>query len=463
MAVGLGIKIGQSSTPAAVAEPVDFGPVLDRIEGVENRIVTVETALKEPGPMVIPSLQELEDRVSSQVSQVEALRAAFQRATEVHDSRIDKLGFAVDGLEAKLPELIEQSIKPRFEEMHERVQREMQETASQTLEMFADRIQSRVVEKITSIEGDLGRQSDAINSLRDYSLKTDQNLQRLLAGVENLADKINRKFDVPVEAPRTATAAPPRPTTAAPSATPGSTSSPSGPVAEALAPERKLEPPAAPPPTAEAASPGMTQPVAPKPVSIAATPAPQSSSIKVPDVPSKIELGEATDVRPSRDQFQIPAPRSFSGPEFDELLAQKPRSKGFRNAVLLGGGISLVAAAGLTVELSGMLHNPASAHTATTPSSKTSAVPSGSDVLDTKKLSDQSDLLEQARGFAQKKDWAKAEDIYRTILKSDPNNSEVKRLLASALFHQDKIDESAKVINSLSEDSKGGSQPVPQQ
>ena len=79
----------------------------------------------------------------------------------------------------------------------------MQETASQTLEIFADRIQSRVVEKITSIEGDLGRQSEAINDLRDYSLKTDQNLQRLLAGVENLADKINRKFDAPAEPPRT--------------------------------------------------------------------------------------------------------------------------------------------------------------------------------------------------------------------------------------------------------------------
>src|SRR5580704_11427547 len=60
LAVGLGIKIGQTSTPPAPpVETIDFGPVLDRIEGVENRIVTVETALREPGPMVIPSVQEL--------------------------------------------------------------------------------------------------------------------------------------------------------------------------------------------------------------------------------------------------------------------------------------------------------------------------------------------------------------------------------------------------------------------
>jgi hypothetical protein len=49
-----------------------------------------------------------------------------------------------------------------------------------------------VVEKITSIEGDLTRQSEVISDLRDYSLKTEQNLQKILAGVENLADLIAR-------------------------------------------------------------------------------------------------------------------------------------------------------------------------------------------------------------------------------------------------------------------------------
>jgi uncharacterized coiled-coil protein SlyX len=463
LAVGLGIKIGQSSAPPAPVETVDFGPVLDRIEGVENRIVTVEAALKEPGPMVIPSLQELEDRVSSQSNQVEALRAAFQRATEVHDSRIDKLGYAVDGLEARLPELIEHSIKPKFEEMHERVQREMQETASQTLELFADRIQSRVVEKITSIEGDLGRQSDAINDLRDYSLKTDQNLQRLLAGVENLADKINRKFDAAADVPRTTPAIPPRPAAApaAPvAAPPPSEPSPSGPVAEALAPEPKAAAPEALSTPAPAPAPGTTLPAPPKPVSVSAAPAPMSTSIKVPDFPSKIELGEAVDVRPLREPFQIPAPRSFSGPEFEELLAQKPRSNGFRTAVLWGGSVCVVAAGGLAVELSGVLNKPTSAHSVAVAGTKTAAaVPSGTDVLETKKLSDQSDLLDQARNFSQKKDYSKAEDIYRTILKTDPNNTEVKRLLAHVLFLQDKIEETTKVVNSLSEDKAPSTQP----
>lgn len=456
LAVGLGIKLGQSSAPPAPVETVDFGPVLDRIEGVENRIVTVEAALKEPGPMVIPSLHELEERVATQGSQVEALRAAFQRSIEMHDSRIDKLGYAVDSLETKLPELIDQGIKPKFEEMHDRVQREMQETASQTLELFADRIQSRVVEKITSIEGDLGRQSDAINDLRDYSLKTDQNLQRLLAGVENLADKINRKFDAVPEVPRPAPATT-RPAPAAqassPSTTTPSPTAPAGPIAEALA---VLEPPPAEPTPAEPASPVVfgVSAVAPQP----------APSIKIPDFPSKIELGEAADVRPLREPFQIPAPRSFSGPEFEELLAEKPRSNGFRNAVMAGGVVSVLAAAFGAIELPGYLHKTASAHSVTPAAVKTAAAqPTGTDALDTKRLSDQSDLLDQARNFSQKKEYSKAEDIYRTILKTDPGNTEVKRLLASALFRQDKIDDSVKVLNSIAEDKSSAPPPDSQQ
>ena len=444
LAVGLGIKIGQSSTPPAPpAETIDFGPVLDRIEGVENRIVTVETALKEPGPMVIPAVQELEERVHAQSSEVEALRAAIQRATEMHDSRIEGLGQTVGLLEAKLPELIERSIKPKFAEMHDRVQREMQETASQTLEIFADRIQSRVVEKITSIESDLGRQSSAINDLRDYSLKTDQNLQRLLAGVENLADKINRKFDPQPDAPRTAPLSR-APSVGAPAPAPvidNTTATPEQKPATAT-PSAQVR--TAPPPKAVNLAPVATQP---------------AQAVKVPDYPSRIELGEASDLRPPREPFQIPVPKSFSGPEFEDLLAgqpPRPSGNGFRKAALAGGGLALTAMVVGGIELSGYLHKPASAHSAPPAANKAALVAPGADALDTKKLTDQSELLDQARSFSQQKEYGKAESIYRTILKADPSNTEVKRLLASALFRQEKIDESVKVLNSIAEDKGSG-------
>jgi thioredoxin-like negative regulator of GroEL len=131
---------------------------------------------------------------------------------------------------------------------------------------------------------------------------------------------------------------------------------------------------------------------------------------------------------------------------------------------MAGGVVSVLAAAFGAIELPGYLHKTASAHSVTPAAVKTAAAqPTGTDALDTKRLSDQSDLLDQARNFSQKKEYSKAEDIYRTILKTDPGNTEVKRLLASALFRQDKIDDSVKVLNSIAEDKSSAPPPDSQQ
>src|SRR5581483_2613679 len=171
-----------------------------------------------------------------------------------------------------------------------------------------------------------------------------------------------------------------------------------------------------------------------------------------PEAPAKVELGEAADIRPPRETTP---PKSFSGPEFEDLLAESPRSSGLRKAALAGGGLALTAMVFGGIELAGFLTKPKSAHAANNAVPKVTApAPHPADALDTKKLTDQSDLLDQARSFTQKREYAKAEDIYRSILKNDPSNTEVKRLLASALFRQEKIDESVKVLNSISEEKQ---------
>ena len=470
LALGMGIKIGQGSAPSGrrPEESIDFTPVLDRIEGVENRIVSVESqqdalkALAESGPMLLPSVHDLEEQVKSQGSMVEQLRAAIQQSVIKHDSRIDDLGYALNNLESKIPELIDQSIHPKFEELHDRVQREMQETASQTLEVFADRIQARVVEKITSIEGDLTRQSEAINHLRDYSLKTDQSLERLLAGVESLADKINRKFETPAEPQRLVPPQPAEPLSARSQVPPTGGVSPAPPVSPVVQPSpepRSPEPRAMAPAPAPVHIPTPSAATAPTPV-VASTPKPAPSTAPAaarPSFPGKVELGAAVDVRPSRD---VHGPKSFTGPEFEDLLAEAPKSNGLRKAAFAGGGLALTALAVIGVELSGTLQKPASAHS-TNPKVASTTTP-GTDSLDTKKLTDQSDLLDQARSFTQKREFNKAEDIYRSMLKADPANTEVKRLLASALFRQEKIDESVKVLNSISEEKQMATQPNPE-
>jgi uncharacterized coiled-coil protein SlyX len=57
--------------------------------------------------------------------------------------------------------------------------------------------------------------------------------------------------------------------------------------------------------------------------------------------------------------------------------------------------------------------------------------------------------IEQARIFESEKNYAKAEAIYKDVLKKDPNNNDVIRHLASVLFRQDKFEESATELKKL--------------
>ncbi len=58
--------------------------------------------------------------------------------------------------------------------------------------------------------------------------------------------------------------------------------------------------------------------------------------------------------------------------------------------------------------------------------------------------------IDRARGLAKSKDYAKAEEQYRAILKGDPKNREVVLGLADVLYRQQKFEESAAVLKALS-------------
>jgi len=454
LALGVGFKLGQGNAPVLdQPEPPNLDPILDRLEKVETTVASVEQVLNSPSPMVYTPAAQLEDQVKNQGGELAALRAQILQIDRSHATQMDELSQTVSGLEHRIPDLIDESIRPRFEALHERVQREMQETASQTLELFADRIQSRVVEKIAAIENDLGRQSQTINALRDSSLKTDESMQKLLAGVESLADKISSKFEPPAEAARQTR--PPSP------AEPPMQQPPRRAGAIVAAPELypELKPAAASAmmePAVGEISPVPVSP-APKPAVIASPPpAQQAPPVQVlqPDYPAKIQLGEAEDVRPFREPFKPGAPGDIGA--LDEL-SDRSRGNGFRIAAMAGGGLALTAMVVGGIEFSGVLKKPHAAHAASTTAKVEAPAVAGAssgEALDAGKMAAQSDRLAQAQVFFDNKEFGKAEGIYRSILKDDPTNKEVKRRLASTLFRQDKIDETAKILNSIG-DEKG--------
>jgi thioredoxin-like negative regulator of GroEL len=72
---------------------------------------------------------------------------------------------------------------------------------------------------------------------------------------------------------------------------------------------------------------------------------------------------------------------------------------------------------------------------------KTIAAPPSSADTDTR--------LSAAAGYTERKDYSAAEDIYKQVLKKEPNNIEALKGLASVLYREDKIDESTAVLDRI--------------
>lgn len=57
--------------------------------------------------------------------------------------------------------------------------------------------------------------------------------------------------------------------------------------------------------------------------------------------------------------------------------------------------------------------------------------------------------IDNARSLLQDQQYAAAEKLCRTVLKQDPGNTGASRILASALFHENRVSESADVVQSI--------------
>ena len=57
--------------------------------------------------------------------------------------------------------------------------------------------------------------------------------------------------------------------------------------------------------------------------------------------------------------------------------------------------------------------------------------------------------LQAAVQYTDRKDYSTAEDIYKQVLKSEPNNVEALKGLASVLYREDKIDESTSILDKI--------------
>ncbi|MGI8991476.1 MAG: tetratricopeptide repeat protein [Bryobacteraceae bacterium] len=578
VALGVGIKIGQGGF---VQEPVDsesddgsaLDPVLDRLEGIESRIGHVESALAE-GPGAAHSfhdagggeplhnaLGQFESRFSSQDSEMAALRGDLREFDERNSGRLIQFGDAMTQLQSSLPVLVEETVGTCFEQMEKKLQREIEETHARTLDTFVENIQTRVIQRISVFERDLEGQAEAMTQLREYSLKTDQNMQRLLVGVDRLASEIARKAElkgpdlkapdlkvpdlkvpdlkVPdlkaldlkadLKVPDLKVPEPKVPEPALSESQPPVLNAPERQSPDLRVPDLKTPDLRVPDlkaelkaPDLKAAEPKVPEPKVPEPslseshspvwkVQEPALPEPQRTVTKAPETPAaeprpaeplppepkarepKKSRSKDTELKsadlkqaeaivhppaleepddflepasnPPQDPFaqDLPAqgtPGFIPNPLLDQPSAEvKPRAKWLVPTVLTGAAATI----GLLGWQSGIMSSPQAgppAHTAqsnlnqsgsntSVPKSVPSAEPAPPARTPAASLTETSPI-DSARAYLQRHEYAKAEEIYRTILKTDPRNREVVLALADVLYRQNKFEESANVLKALS-------------
>ena len=302
-------------------------PIRDRLDEIEGRVGDMET-----GEAPVPG--NVRGWLNNQIADTFADSRSSGR--DVAASR------TLNDLEARLPQLIEQAVTARFHNMASKLQQEIEETHVRTLETFVKNIQVKLVQRVSALETDMSKQAEAMHQLREYSQRTEDNLSRLISGVDKLAQELPKRLAAPDPPPQQA--AQPRPA------------------------RRKSS---------------------------------RSFSPKI------FWIFVASIVLIVVAVFQ--APKLFSG----------------------GKSADTSSASDGTA--------PRGSSPGAAPS-KLVAPPAGADTK-TK--------LQAAEEYAQRKDYAMAEDLYKQVLKSDPNNVDVMKALASVLYRQDKIEESAAILDKL--------------
>jgi DNA-binding NarL/FixJ family response regulator/TolA-binding protein len=298
-------------------------PILDRLDEIEGRVGEMET-----GEVPVPS--NVRGWLNTEMADT------FQDSRP--GPRDVSLARSVGDLEARLPQLIEEAVTNRFHNMASKLQQEIEETHVRTLETFVRNIQVKLVQRVSALETDMSKQAEAMNQLREYSQRTEDNLSRLITGVDKLAQELPKRL-----------------------------------VAAAA------EPPS--------------------------EPVPETSKPRVKRKSSRSN----------------PAKWFWIG-----VL------------ILIVGGYGVIK---LSQRASSVSSAPAatSAGSAAPPPSL-SAPPAGADTK-TK--------LQAAGQYTDRKDYSTAEDIYKQVLKSEPNNVEALKGLASVLYREDKIDESTAILDRI--------------
>jgi hypothetical protein len=327
-------------------------PILDRLDEIDNRVAQME----EGDAPVPPNPRGWLNR---------------QLADSLEDPRATGLAVSrtAGELEARLPVMIEEAVTRRFNQMADKLQREIEESHVRTLETFVKNIQVKLVQRVSALEQDMSKQAEAMHQLREYSQRTEDNLSRLINGVDKLAQELPRRLAA-----------------------------------------AKLE--------SEAASePGFDSP------------------------PERKQVFEP---RPASESGA--APRATAVPR--KPLRRQPQTESRRIPLMFWSIAAGFAILSLVVWGAAKLASGAKPAGSPSPQAviasaegdKQTPPPPGADTK-TKLLA--------AQQYMDRKDYAVAEGIYRQVVAAEPSNADALKGLASVLYREDKVDESADILDRI--------------
>jgi signal transduction histidine kinase len=232
--IGAGLAAGLGRTLAfrRVSAPApNLSPILTRIEDIESRVMRVELAPapSAPAPEEIAALGTL---VASQSEDIAALRHDIDRIERRNADQAEAFGQKVALLERQVSQTIETSVNHKMAELENRLRGEFRDIHYRTVDAFAEAIENRVVGRINKLENSLIEQSHSIVSLREKSLKTDDNLNRLLEAVERLCARAEAQAQIPL-VQKAPSAPPAQPALPAPAALPAAPAVPTPPAVTA--------------------------------------------------------------------------------------------------------------------------------------------------------------------------------------------------------------------------------------
>ena len=169
-------------------------PILDRLDEIEDRVIEMESG-EEPVPAdprgwLNAELRENAGRFAASSIATGQRRQAAEHARHgseiaADDRRSGHQAVPVDGRE---------SCRKQIEEQHVR-----------TLETFVKNIQVKLVQRVSVLEQNMSQQAEAMHQLREYNQRTEDNLSRLISGVDKLAQELPKR----IAAAQAATAAEP--------------------------------------------------------------------------------------------------------------------------------------------------------------------------------------------------------------------------------------------------------------